>query len=330
MVERQEGVAGSAAAGARAVGRAGRGPGPGLRIAITGSSGLIGSALIESFARDGHAITRVVRRRGGEGAPAGAVAWDPEAGRIDAAGLEDHDVVVHLAGETIAGVWTAAKRRRIRESRVRGTTVLCEALARLERPPRVLVAASAVGYYGDRAPAEAVDEESPPGTGFLAETVVAWEAASRPAEAAGIRVAHLRFGMVLSGRGGALAAMLPVFRAGLGGRLGGGRQIMSWIALSEVPRVVRHVVETESLAGPINVASPEPVTNAEFTTVLGRVLGRPTVLRVPAFAIRLALGQMGDELLLAGVRAVPRRLRESGYAFAHPDLEGALRHELVG
>lgn len=298
-----------------------------MRIAITGSSGLIGTALVRELADAGHDVTRVIRPGTRMERGPSAVVWDPAAGEIDAAGLERHDAVIHLAGESVAGWWTERKKARIRESRVQGTLLLARTLAALRRPPRALLSASAAGYYGNRPPAEPVDEGSPPGTGFLAEVAVAWEAATRPAEEAGIRVAHLRTGVVLSGRGGALAVMLPFFRLGLGGRIGSGEQILSWIALSDATRAIRHLLENDASAGPFNLTAPDAVANAEFVRTLGRVLRRPTILAIPSFALRF-LGEMAEEMLLSGARVVPQRLRESGFRFAFPELEGALRHEL--
>ncbi len=297
-----------------------------MRIAITGSSGLIGSALVAELAAAGHEVTRVVRDAGG--AAAGDVVWDPIAGSIDTAGLEGHDAVIHLAGESLVGLWTREKKDRIAESRTLGTRLLREALARLEQPPRVLLSASAIGYYGHRPPLEVVDEESRSGTGFLARTVAAWEAATWPAAESGIRVVNMRFGVVLSFSGGMLRAMLPIFRAGLGGRLGSGRQIISWVSLSEVPPVVQHLLARDDLSGPVNVVTPSPVSNAEFTAVLARVLHRPAVLRVPEYLLRLVGGELADEMLLSGAHVRPRRLSDSGYRFSYPELESALRHEL--
>lgn len=298
-----------------------------MRVAITGSSGLIGSALVERLRANGHEVTRLVRSRDRAGGP-GAAYWDPARGEVDAAGLEGHDVVIHLAGESLVGLWTARKKARIQDSRVRGTRLLAEALAALSRPPAVLLSASAIGFYGARPPDVGLDEDAPPGTGFLADTARAWEAAADPARAAGIRVVHPRFGLVLSPRGGALAAMLPLFRLGLGGRLGSGAQVWSWITLDDVVEAALHALRTESLAGPVNFVAPEPVSNAEFTRVLGRVLRRPALLVVPAFAARLAAGEMAEEMLLSGARVVPRRLLETGYRFRFPALEPALRHLL--
>jgi uncharacterized protein (TIGR01777 family) len=298
-----------------------------MRVAVTGSTGLIGTALVARLREAGHEVTRLVRDRSRARAP-GSVFWDPLRGEIDAPGLEGHDVVVHLAGESLVGIWTRAKKRRIRDSRVRGTRVLAEALAGLARPPRVLLAASAIGFYGPREPDEVVDESTPAGRGFLAEVAVEWEAAAAPARAAGIRVVHARFGLVLSPRGGALARMLPLFRLGLGGTLGSGEQVWSWIALDDVVEAALHVLGTEALAGAVNFTAPEPVSNAEFTRVLGRVVRRPAPFAVPAFAARLVAGEMAEEMLLVGARVVPRRLLDSGYRFRLPALEPALRQLL--
>ena len=296
-----------------------------MHIAITGSGGLVGSALVSFLTTDGHRVTRLVRH-----APsAGDSRWDPAAGVRDVARLHGTDAIVHLAGANIAaGRWTPRRKAEIRQSRVDGTRHLCESLANLSPPPKVLVSASAVGFYGNRGDA-LVTEDSPAGTGFLAEVCQAWEAATEPASRAGIRVVNLRFGMILSPAGGALQKMLLPFRLGLGGRVGSGAQYVSWISLRDVPGVIRHAVCLESLCGPINVVSPAPVTNAEFTRVLARVLSRPAGLAVPAFAARLAFGEMADALLLAGARAVPSRLQATGYRFQHPELEGALR-DLLG
>lgn len=300
-----------------------------MNVLVTGSTGLIGSALVAFLKAQGHRVTRLVRpaSRFQPTPDESVVRWDPEAGVVEASGLEGHDAVVHLAGESLQGRWTAAKKARIRDSRVRGTRLLCETLARLARPPRVVVAASAVGYYGDRR-YETLTEESPPGRGFLAEVCQAWEAAAEPAVQAGIRVVHLRTGLVLSAAGGALRSMLLPFRLGLGGVIGNGTQYWSWIAVDDHVRVVLHVIETETLRGPVNAVSPHPVTNYEFTKTLGRVLRRPTVLPVPSFAVRLVLGEVADELLLSSQRVLPAKLLDSGFTFGFPDLEGALRHVL--
>ena len=297
-----------------------------MNILVTGSSGLVGSALVPSLGNDGHAVTRLVRSAPAPGES--AVTWDPDRGQLSTAALEGIDAVVHLAGENIAaGRWTAARKARIRDSRVKGTGLLSETLARLERPPRVLVSASAIGYYGSRGD-EVLTEKSHLGTGFLAEVCRDWEEATAPAARRGIRVAILRFGVIFSAHGGALPKMLTPFRLGLGGRIGDGRQYMSWVALDDTIGAIHHALATETLAGPVNVVAPQPVTNAEFTKTLGRVLGRPTVFPMPAFAARLAFGEMADELLLASQRVKPARLLDTHYQFRFPELEGALRHLL--
>jgi len=301
-------------------------------VAVTGSRGLVGSALAPALAAAGHRVLRLVR--GAAAAPAAPAVgarvarWDPESGALDSSALAGVDAVVHLAGESVAGGrWTEAKKRRIRSSRVDGTRSLAASLARLERPPRVLVSASAVGYYGDRG-AELLREGSAPGTGFLAEVCQEWETATEPAARARIRVVRLRIGMVVSRRGGALAAMLTPFRLGAGGPVGGGTQWVSWIAIDDLVGAILHALDTASLAGAVNAVAPEPVQNRELARTLGRVLGRPALLPLPAFAARLLLGQMADELLLASARVEPARLQATGFAFRHPTLEDALRHEL--
>jgi uncharacterized protein len=298
-----------------------------MNILVTGASGLIGSALLPSLANAGHAITRMTRSepRAGER----AVRWDPMGAPLDASALNGVEAVVHLAGETIAQRWTSEVKARIRESRVKGTQVLCESLARMPTPPKVLVSASAVGYYGNRG-GEVLTEESGAGQGFLAEICRAWEAATEPATRRGVRVVPLRFGVVLSTAGGALAKMLPPFRLGIGGMLGGGQQYMSWVALDDAVGVIQYALVTESLRGPTNAVSPNAVTNQEFTKTLGKVLGRPTVVPMPAFAARLMFGEMADELLLASARVQPTKLQASGYAFRYPDLTAALRYLLEG
>ncbi len=295
-----------------------------LDVAVTGASGFLGSALVPFLTAGGHRVRAVVRSEPGTG----EVAWDPAAGRIDAAALEGVDAVVHLAGEGLATRrWSPAHREAVRSSRVEGTGLLAGGLAGLARPPAVLVCASAVGIYGSRGD-EVLDEEAPTGTGFLADVGRAWEAAADPAREAGIRVVHLRFGIILSPSGGALATMLLPFRLGIGGRLGSGRQWMPWISLDDAVGVIHHAMLSDALAGPVNAVSPRPVTNAAFTRTLGRVLRRPTVATVPAPVLRLAVGAMADEALLASLRVVPGRLQGSGYPFRHPELEAALRHVL--
>ena len=299
---------------------------PRQRVAITGASGLIGRSLSPFLTTGGHEVVRLVRRHAG----AGEVSWNYQQGRVDSAGLEGLDTVVHLAGENIAARWTKDRRRRIIESRVIGTRFVSETLARLSRPPRVLIAASAIGVYGDRGEEVLTEASSTPDAprDFLAELAREWEAATEPARAAGIRVVLLRFGIVLSPAGGALKRMLPPFRLGLGGPLGSGRQYMSWVAIDDLLGAIHHAMMTEALAGPVNATAPQPVTGRAFATVLGRVLDRPALLPVPALALRLALGEMADVAVLSSTRVLPVRLQESGYHFRYPDLEGALRYLL--
>jgi len=297
-----------------------------MHVLVSGASGFIGSALVPTLTAGGHTVTRLVRSTPRPGQA--EIPWNPAARSIGTPALEGLDAVVHLAGDNIAaGRWTAAKKASIRDSRVQGTTVLCEALAQVVKPPKVLLCASAIGYYGDRG-ATTLREESPPGTGFLAEVCQAWEAATAPAVQRGIRVVHLRFGIVLSPAGGPLTKMLTPFRLGLGGVVGPGKQYMSWIALDDALGAIHHALSTEALQGPVNVVAPQPVTNQEFTTTLGKVLRRPTRLPLPAFAARLLFGEMADALLLASTRVVPGRLVASGYTFHYPALEEALQHLL--
>ncbi|HXK08581.1 MAG TPA: TIGR01777 family oxidoreductase [Vicinamibacteria bacterium] len=295
-----------------------------MRVSVTGSSGLIGTALVRLLTSEGHEVGRVFRSP----TAVGAWRWDPAAGHVDARAVNGADVVVHLAGENIAsGRWSSARKARIRESRERGTRVVAEAVAGADPRPRVLVCASAMGFYGDRGD-ERLTESSAPGQGFLADVSRAWEDACAPARDQGVRVVNLRFGIVLSPTGGALARMLLPFRLGAGGVVGTGRQWWSWVSLDDVVGAIRHALTTPGLVGPVNVVAPNPVTNAEFTRTLGRVLARPTFFPVPAAAARLALGEMADALLLASARIVPQRLEATGYVFRHPELEGALRHLL--
>jgi uncharacterized protein (TIGR01777 family) len=300
-----------------------------MKIIVTGASGLVGSSLVPSLLGRGHEVTQLVRR-GSKGASGGVreVEWQPERGEIDAAALEGHDAAVHLAGENIAGGrWTDERKRRIRDSRVQGTRLLAETLAGLNSKPRALVSASAIGYYGDRG-AETLTEQSAAGTGFLPEVCREWEEATEPAVEAGIRTVLLRFGLILSAEGGALAKMLLPFKLGVGGKVGDGKQFYSWITLTDVIDIIHFALANENLSGAINVVAPEPVTNVEFTRSLGRALNRPTFFPVPAFGARLAFGEMADALLLASERVVPERLTSAGYEFKYPTLDGALRHVL--
>ncbi len=298
-----------------------------MRVAITGSSGLIGSALFASLDADGHQAVPVVRSGGGDG----AISWDPGAGRIEPRDFDDVDAVVHLAGEPIGPRrWNDERKRRIRDSRVEGTRLLAEALASCAARPAVLVTASGIDFYGETGEAQ-VTEAFPPGRGFMAEVVQAWEAAAAPAAEAGIRVVHARSAMVLDPSAGALGQMLPFFKAGIGGRVGSGRQWMSWITLDDEVRVLRWLLDHDDLSGPVNATAPVPVTNAVFTKALGRALRRPTLLPIPGFAPMVLFGrEMVETLLLSSHRVVPERLLEAGFEFRHDDIETALRAALEG
>jgi len=301
-----------------------------MRVLISGSTGLIGSALAASLRDAGQETAGLVRPGAtaiGSSATGADVQWDPAAGAIDTNALAGFGpgAVVHLAGESVSGRWTRAKMDRIASSRAQGTQTLCKALAGLpaKARPAVLVSASAVGYYGDRGD-ELLPEDAGPGKMFLSGVCRDWESATAPAAEAGIRVANARFGVALSAKGGALRSMLTPFRLGLGGRVGSGRQYMSWIALADAVAAIRWIIDHAELAGPVNVASPNPVTNAALAAALGQAMHRPALLPTPAFTVRLALGQMADELLLASARVVPRKLLDSGFEFRYPELTDAL------
>lgn len=298
-----------------------------LRIAISGASGLIGSHVMTHLRDQGHTVLPLVRTRPKAGED--AIYWSVDAGEIDTDALEGLDVVIHLAGEPLAtSRWTEAKKKAILESRTKGTALIANALANLKKKPALFISASAVGYYGSRGDTW-VDEESEPGEGFLAEVCHAWEQASEPARTAGIRVVNTRIGIVWASKGGALEKMLPLFKLGVGGRLGEGDQYMSWIGITDVSEAISFIIDNEELAGPVNLCAPEPATNAELTKSLGDVLNRPTIFPVPAFALRLAMGkELAEEALLGGQRVRPTRLIEAGYTFRHPQLEASLRHVL--
>lgn len=297
-----------------------------MKILVSGSHGLVGKALINSLTTDGHEVLRLVRRARTFGAL--EVEWHPNQGQIDAEHLEGLDVVVHLAGESIAsGRWTDDKKRAICESRVKGTSLLSEALARLSRPPSVFLSASATGYYGNRGD-ELLTEQSAPGDDFLSSVCIEWEQATKPAIEKGIRTIQTRFGVILDTDGGALAQMLTPFRMGIGGRVGTGKQWMSWIALDDVVNGLKFLIADKPVQGPVNFVAPNPVTNAEFTKTLGRVLARPTWFPVPAFGARLAFGELADALLLSSQRVEPGILEDKGFLFSWPTLEPALRHLL--
>jgi uncharacterized protein (TIGR01777 family) len=291
-----------------------------MRIAITGASGLIGGALVPALKQAGDEVLRIGRQ-----APA-ELLWNPS-GQIDPGALEGVEAVVHLAGETVAGRWNENKKSRILNSRARGTETIAMALARMKTPPRVLVSASAIGYYGSRGD-EVVDEESASGTGFLAEVARQWEAATKPAAQAGVRVVTPRIGVVLAKHGGALPKMLPAFRLGLGGVVGSGRQWWSWISLRDVVSAIQSLIRNSNVSGPVNLVSQNPVTNLDFTKAMARVLRRPALFPLPEGAVKFFFGEMGVETLLSSQRVRPKRLEEMGFRFQLPELQGALRAEL--
>lgn len=295
-----------------------------MRVLISGASGLIGSAMKSCLRKEGVVVMQLSHSQL-DSEDRRVVHWEPDAGPMDSGKLEGLHVVIHLAGDNIAaGRWTAAKKARIRNSRVQGTTTLCRALADCREKPDTLICASAVGYYGHQGE-RMLEESAPVGEGFLAEVCRDWEQATIPARDAGIRVVNLRIGMVLSGRGGALPRMLPPFRWGLGGPLGNGRAWMSWIALEDLVSILLYCMNDERLSGPVNAVAPQPVTNKEFAHALGNALGRPAVLPVPAFLIKAALGEMGRELLLSSIRAYPRKLEDAGFSWRYPSLQEALQ-----
>ena len=297
-----------------------------MKILVSGSTGFVGSALIPSLTNKGYQVIRLVRSQPKLGRS--EIQWDPAAGTIDLSALEGMDTVVHLAGDPIAeGRWTPEKKVKIQYSRVKGTFLLAESLAKLSQPPKVLICASAIGYYGNRGN-EILTEESLSGSGFLAEVGRQWESAAEPARQKGIRVVHLRFGIILHPTGGALKKMLPPFQFGVGGPFGNGKQYMSWIALDDVIGAIHHALTAENVRGPVNTVAPHPVTNREFSKTLGRVLRRPVLFAVPALVVQLLFGEMADEALLASARVEPSKLLATGYQFLYPELEPALRHLL--
>lgn len=297
-----------------------------MKILLTGASGLVGKLLIPVLKKDDHQIVRLVRSK--DQANENTVYWSPLSGEIEVDRLRHIDAVIHLAGEPIMGRWTDKKKERIRQSRADATHFLCKQLVQLTPPPRTLIAASAIGYYGNR-PDAWVDEDAPSGTGFLPEVCSAWEEATESARKGGIRVVNLRIGIVLSPDGGALAQMLTPFRLGMGGKIGDGKQYMSWLMLEELIGMIQFALRTESLSGPVNAVAPNPVTNLEMTRILGSLVHRPTIFAVPSLAVRILFGEMGIDLLLAGARVKPVRLSEAGYEFKHPDLEQALGQVLT-
>lgn len=290
-------------------------------VAITGATGFLGSALASTLSADGIRVVRIGRGKDAD------VRWDPNAGAIDAASLNGVDAVVHLAGENIAQRWTSARKREIRDSRIKGTTLIARTLAALPVKPRALVSASAVGIYGAHRGEEILTESSALGSDFMGSVATEWEQAADPARAAGIRVAHVRTGISLNPRGGVLQRLAPIFSLGVGGKIGSGAQWLAWIALTDWVRAVRFLLDANA-EGPFNLSAPNPATNAEFTETLGRVLKRPTLMTVPAFAVKLAFGEMGEDTVLASQRMIPERLLAVGFRFEYAELEPALRHEL--
>jgi len=295
-----------------------------MKVLIAGASGLVGSALIPALEAEGAEVTRLVRTSAG----AGEIEWHPNNDRIDPTKLEGSDAVINLAGENIAGGrWTDDVKRKIHDSRVNGTHLLSEAIAGLKQPPKVFLCASATGFYGDRDD-EILDEQSDSGGGFLAGVCREWEQATEPAAAGGVRTVNLRFGPILAREGGMLAKLLTPFKMGMGGKVGSGKQYISWVAIDDVVNAIKLALKDETIRGPLNIVSPHPVTNEEFTKTLGHVLSRPTALSVPAFAARLAFGEMADEMLLTSQRVIPKKLNDAGFEFEHPELEGAFRKYL--
>lgn len=296
-----------------------------MKVAIAGASGLVGSALIPVLKKLGAQITRLVRSK----PKAGEIEWHPNQDEVSSRLLEGFEVIINFAGENIAGGrWTDDQKRKIRDSRVNGTHLLSEAIAKLTKKPRVFVCASATGIYGDRDD-ETLDEQSESGGGFLAGVCREWEKACEPAIKAGTRVVNLRFGPIIAREGGMLAKLLTPFKMGMGGKVGSGKQFISWVALEDAVNAVMLAIQDESIRGPLNVVSPNPVTNEEFTKTLGHVLNRPTALAMPAFAARLAFGEMADEMLLASQKVIPKRLTNAGFVFEYPELESTLKHLLA-
>lgn len=296
------------------------------RILVSGASGMIGSAVAAALRSRGAGIARLSRPGAAHDPSNELIPWNP-AEPIHADAVSGFDAVIHLAGESVFGRWSSEKKARIRNSRIPATTNLARSLALAKVKPRVFLCASAIGYYGNRSD-EVLTEESAPGTGFAADLARDWEAATKPAADAGIRTVRMRIGIVLARHAGALAQMLPPFRAGIGGRVGSGKQWMSWIDLDDLAGAVQHILQTDSLAGPVNLVGPGPVANIQFTKTLASVLHRPALFPVPAFVMRLAFGEMADELLLASDRVEPRRLLDSGYTFQFPTLKSSLEHIL--
>jgi uncharacterized protein len=300
-----------------------------LRIAITGATGMIGNKLTAFLLAQGHQIAAISRSSANHPPQTSVIVWDPSLNYIETSQLEGFDVFIHLAGSNVGEYWDPEYKKNILESRVESTRLLCESFLYLVSKPKLLISVSAIGFYGNHPPEEVLDEESPSGEGFLADVCRQWEEQTNILTQTGIRVVRMRLGVVLSKTGGALAKILPPFQLGVGGVLGNGRQMMSWVALDEIPYVVDHLIKTDQISGAVNVVSPQAVSNAQFTKILGQAIHRPTMLPVPAFAIRLLFGEMGQQMLLEGAHVLPRRLQESGYQFRFADLKAALA-EVIG
>jgi uncharacterized protein (TIGR01777 family) len=297
-----------------------------MKIAVTGSTGLVGTEVVQYFQNKGDTVLRLVRKAS---CAEDEVFWNPAERKINHQKLEGVDAVVHLAGANIAQRrWSLAFKDQILSSRIDGTRLISEAVSILKNPPKVLICASAVGYYGNQDAVKMIDETNEAGRDFLANVCVEWEKAAQPAVAGAVRVVYLRLGMVISKNGGALKKMLPVFKLGLGGNVGSGQQMMSWIALTEIPKLIEHVIGNPTINGPVNATTPNPVSNAEFTSLLGKAIQRPVIFPFPVFMVKLILGEMGETLLLGGARVLPKKLLDSGYHFKYPDLSSAFSKEL--
>lgn len=299
-----------------------------MRIVVTGSTGLVGGYLTRYFRSNHHDVLEVSRRESKAGSLKPVVVWDPAQSKLDAAAVENADVFIHLAGAPISERWSPQYKQVLRSSRIDSTRLLSQTIAKLNKKPKLLISASAIGYYGSRPSYEQVTEQSPGADDFLGTLCKEWEKETLPAQQAGVRVVHLRTGIVLARQGGALGKMLPIFNLGLGGVLGDGGQMMSWVALAEVPHIIEHIIRTHQITGAVNMTAPKPVSNREFTRVLGDVIKRPVIFPVPAFGIRMIFGEMGQTLLLEGSAVYPKRLIESGYKFRYDDLQLALAAEL--